>query len=76
MENTIVVRVWLRGASRDIGFCSSKMLFDNVAAVRTYLAALMKADQVLEFAGCGYHMTREEENGRRIFVWSVCKWLE
>lgn len=76
MKN-IVIRVWLRGQNREIGFCGTKWCcFSDVVEVREWLADLMKTDQVLEFVGCGYHMVREDINGRKHYWWSVCKWLE
>lgn len=68
----VVVRVWLRGSSRDIGFCGCRWIFRNPVAVRRWLARLIEEDSVLEFAGCGWHLVKEGEK----YYWSRCKWLE
>jgi len=68
----VVVRVWLRGSSREVGFCGQKWLFRNPVAVRRWLAPLLKSGEVLEFAGCGWHLVKEGEK----YYWSRCKWLE
>ena len=68
----VVVRVWLKGRDRDISFCGSKWIFRNKESVRKWLKKLVKNGEVLEFAGCGWHMVFED--GR--YWWSRCKWLE